>query len=560
MQEIFLKSLIDAFFIVLALNAALYYTYFWQLKEYRLDRMKDFLRTTTGRKRLLNWLLIIKLLLIVVLLITYATYVLTDTLSEGAVFNFSLRFWQYYVPFVLLVAIAELIELGVRIIKHRLYRPDFTPKALLIILLTCSVAVFFPFQHFQTSWSWRELLIVWSVVYLFLPICVDLIVVIFMPITRVSKAFVLTRARKKMRDHRELIVVAITGSYGKSSTKEFLNHFLSSKYKVVTTPGNTNTEIGIARVVLKLLKPEHEVFVVEAGAYVRGEIRKIADIVKPKIAIITAVKDSHLSLFGSLENIKRGKFELVESLPKTGVAVFNLDNEGSADLATRAMKRQLGKIITFSMRDDGATLEATDIKENINGVTFTVRNVSFELSVPGKHNVSNFLGAVAVGLELGLTLEEMANIAKQVRLRDHTLTVLKPSDDLIILDDTYNANPDGVVAALDYLNLYTDKQKIIVFPGMQELGERSRAEHARVAKKIMEVCDYAFINSSDFKSVICSVFDNHDFEKYEVIEGNQRKLLSEIKMRVHGKSTVILFISRGSEHVLNSLKNASENN
>lgn len=557
MQEFFLKSIIDVFFLILAANAALYYTYFWQLKEYRLDRMKDFLRTKTGRKRLLNWLLILKLLFIVVLLITYATYALTDVLSTRTVFTFASRFWQYYTPFVLLVAMAELADLAIRILKHRLYRPDFTPKAVLIMLLTVMLAIFHPFQHFLTTWSWRELSITWSVVYLFLPIVNSLIVVIFIPITKMSKAFVLTRARKKMRNHRELIVVAITGSYGKSSTKEFLNHFLSSKFKVFTTPGNTNTEIGIARVVLKFLKPEHEVFVVEAGAYVRGEIRKIADIVKPRIAIITAVKDSHLSLFGSLENIKRGKFELIESLPKIGVAVFNLDNEGSADLATRAMKRQLGKIITFSMRDDGATLEATDIKEDINGVSFKVRDVFFELSVPGKHNVSNFLGAVAVGLELGLTLDQMARIAKQVRLRDHTLSIIKPNADLVILDDTYNANPDGVVAALDYLNLYTDKQKIIVFPGMQELGERSRAEHARVAKKIMEVCDYAYINSDDFRSVICPVFDNHDFTNYEVIEGNQRKLLSELKANVHGKSSVILFISRGSEHVLNSLKNVS---
>ncbi len=556
MQSFLVTLAIDLIFIVLISNAALYYTYFWQLKEYRLDRMKDFVRTTTGRKRLLNWLFLIKLALIIILLLTFGTLSLTDVMSSGSVFDFAFRFWQYFYPLVFILALAELVELFIRISKHRLYRPDFTIKALLIIFLTVALVIYHPLQHWFLAWDWKILVIYWSVVYLLAPFVNALLIILFIPITKISKALILMRARKKMSEMKTLKVVAITGSYGKSSTKEFLNHFLSSKYNVISTPGNINTEIGVARIVLKKLHQGHEVFIVEAGAYMRGEIKKIADIVRPQIAIITAVKDSHLSLFGSLENIKRGKFELVESLSKEGIAVFNLDNEGSADLAARAEGIKLGKIVTFTMKG-GATLEARDIEEDTDGVRFTVNGVKFELSVPGKHNVSNFLGALAVGLELGLTLEEIAKIAKQVRLRDHTLTVIKPNDDLVLLDDTYNANPDGVMAALDYLNLYKDKQKIIIFPGMLELGERSNAEHRRVAKRITEVCDYVFVNSNDFRSLLCPVFDKNNFKNYQVVEANQRKLLTKLQEQIRGKSSVILFISRGCEHVLNSLKNAS---
>jgi len=133
-------------------------------------------------------------------------------------------------------------------------------------------------------------------------------------------------------------VIGITGSYGKSSTKEFLATILSAKYKVCKTSANRNSEIGVAETVLRELKPEHEIFIVEMGAYRTGEIKAICDIVHPTIGVLTAVSEQHLALFGSLEATKKAKYELIEALPENGIAIFNADNRATRELAEQTLK------------------------------------------------------------------------------------------------------------------------------------------------------------------------------------------------------------------------------
>jgi UDP-N-acetylmuramoyl-tripeptide--D-alanyl-D-alanine ligase len=547
--------LTDLLFLLLVTNAAVYYTHFWQLKEYRMDRMVDFLKTATGKKRILTWLFISKTVLATALVMVYATFYLHMMVSGAARGSFLTGFWTGFLPMIFVLALAETADLLIRLFRRRFYRPEPTAKAGLIVLLTILLAVAWPLFHWHDlSISARTVAIKWGVVYLFAPLLNSLIVLFFTPITLLSKSLILKRAKRKIMTIEELKVVAITGSYGKSSTKEFLSHLLSTRFNVIKTPGNTNTEIGVARLILKKLAPDHNVFIVEAGAYKMGEIRKIAEMITPQIAIITAVKDSHLSLFGSLENIKRGKFELVQGLNEQGVAIFNTDNEGSADLAQRARNLKLGKIVTFGLAG-GSSLTARDITEDKDGVTFSIEGVRFALPVPGKHNVYNFLAAVAAARELGLGLEEMAELAGSVKMREHTLSVLKPSKDLVLLDDTYNANPDGVMAALDYLSLYKDWQKVIVFPGMLELGERSAAEHARVVKRITEVCDQAIFISEDSRSIIEQVLKKERYDSFQYIIANPQKLARQLEQLISRGKTVILFISRGSEQVLKKLAN-----
>jgi len=155
-----------------------------------------------------------------------------------------------------------------------------------------------------------------------------------------------------------------------------------------------------------------------------------------------------------------------------------------------------------------------------------------------------------------MTLQEMAEEVKTLKLREHTLSVLHPSGDLTIIDDTYNANPDGVMAALDYLNTYRDKQKIMVFPGMQELGAKSAAEHRRIAKRIAEVCDYAYFTSLDFARPLKEALREKNFSDYLFINQDQKKLLRLLRDRLASRPGALLLISRGSEQVLKKLTNA----
>jgi len=548
-----MQKIIDILAIILLLgaiiNASFYYTYFWQLKEYRFDRMKDFLSTPSGKARMFNIFLLVKLLLLAFLLLG----LLLGTVRQTLVFGLS---WQELVyNIVLLLSLVEIGNAFWRMLQHHLYRPEKTVKGVLIVFLTILICLAWPIYllmiasltgYFFLALAWMSLLA---------PLINVLIIALFYPLTLFSKALVLSRARRKIAQAQGLRIIGITGSYGKSTTKEFLAHILEKKFRVLKTPGNTNTEIGVAQIILRHLKPEHEVFIVEAGAYKKGEIKKICRMVAPRMAVITAVKDSHLALFGSLEQIKQTKFELIESLPSFGTAFFNTGNEGAHDLSKRAKTLELAKIITYSAVGE-ADLQATDMQESSDGLQFKVKGVHFSTAVPGRHNVSNILGALAVGLELGMTLQEMAEEVKTLKLREHTLSVLHPSGDLTIIDDTYNANPDGVMAALDYLNTYRDKQKIMVFPGMQELGAKSAAEHRRIAKRIAEVCDYAYFTSLDFARPLKEALREKNFSDYLFINQDQKKLLRLLRDRLASRPGALLLISRGSEQVLKKLTNA----
>lgn len=296
----------------------------------------------------------------------------------------------------------------------------------------------------------------WAGLYIFTLII--LVPLIFqMPIVIWRKIF-FKRARLKREEFKDLIVIGITGSYGKSSTKEFLYAILSEKYgqgRVLKTEGNINTEIGIANTVLKKLNENHKFFICEMAAYKRGEIKTACNIVKPKIGILTGINEQHLELFGSQENIIKGKYELIESLPADGVAFFNAKNKYCVEL--------YGK---------------TNIKKFFYGETATF------------FGEENILGAMAVARELGVKIDP------EIYLKKGLPAVRRGINGLNIIDSTYSANPTGVIAHLDYLKTLPGK-KVLVMPCLIELGEMSKEVHHRIGVKIAEVCDLAIITTKD---------------------------------------------------------------
>lgn len=549
-----MKEFIFILALILMANEILYYTYFWQLKEYRWDRMRDFLSTKSGRKKIFPAFVLIKLILPLVLLACFLVF--TKTSIDHDLFLLIIACWY------LLIAgswFFEFIDLMYRLLHQKFFRPDITPKAVLIMLLSGIVSVDASIRAYMINDLGWTISLIYIVA--LTPFITSFWIAALTPFTWLGKKFILKKAYRKISQMRDLKIIGITGSYGKSSVKEFLAHILSDKYSVLKTPGNTNTEIGVAKVILKNLKAEHEVFILEAGAYKMGEIKKIGQMVVPSLAIITAVRDSHLALFGSLENIKKAKFELIDSLPKSGTAIFNNNDEGARDLAERARELNLGKIIRYGGNagkidsSDGelVSLAAEEISESLEGVNFKVQGVEFFAPVPGRHNVSNLLAAIAAALEMGMPLTEIAERVKTVRLREHTLTPIKINENLVVLDDTYNANPDGVIAGLEYLKLYSDWKKVLVFPGMLELGEKSEVEHHRVARKIAEICDFAYFTSKDFEKPLVEELKKNDFGKYRFIVENQAKLLADLKSDAATGKTVILFSSRGAQDLISKL-------
>jgi len=316
------------------------------------------------------------------------------------------------------------------------------------------------------------------------------------PFQAAVKWLLVQHAARRLRARPELLVVGITGSYGKTSTKEILATLLSTRYRVCKTAGSVNTPVGIARTVLRALRPEHQVFVVEMGAYVRGNIRDLARLARPRIGILTAIGEQHLERFGSVENIAATKYELIEALPPDGLAVFNGD-----DPRCRALAAQTRHVAVRTYRleppDGQADLWATAIRSGPQGTTFTLHTAgggAIHVTTPllGRHNVANILAAATVALELGLSLEELAGAIAQLQPVPHRLQLIPGQGGVTVIDDAYNANPAGVRAALAVLAEFPGR-KFLVTPGLVELGPLEAERHAELGRAAAAVCDYIIL-------------------------------------------------------------------
>ena len=323
------------------------------------------------------------------------------------------------------------------------------------------------------------------------------------PLERTINGAYLFSARKRIRTLQPR-VIGITGSYGKTSTKYILHQILSQKFNTLMTPDSYNTPMGICKVIRGELTAEHEIFIVEMGAYKRGDIRELCNLASPEIGILTAVGPQHLERFKSIENIAQTKYELIASLPSDGLAVFNCDNEICAGLSDKReqggspVRRYATEPFSVDSVSDRADLTATNIRHTAEGLAFTVHaNVGtsdiadseIRTRLLGRHNVSNILAAIAVSIECGMTLAEIQTAIINVEPVPHRLQLTSGVGSVTIIDDSFNANPVGAKAALEVLTEIGEGKKVLVTPGMVELGEREYEENRRLGEQAAEVCD-----------------------------------------------------------------------
>lgn len=277
--------------------------------------------------------------------------------------------------------------------------------------------------------------------------------------------------------------VGITGSYGKTSSKVVLGRVLSEGLHTLVTPDSYNTPMGITLTVRNKLKPIHQVFVAEMGARQRGDIAELCDIVQPQIGILTAIGPQHLETFGNIETVADTKFELIDSLPSDGLAVLNIDDKIIAERAKSVAVPQ----VTYALDNPAADFTARDIEFTPQGMRFTLVTPQGEQSVQtallGRHNIYNILAAAAVAEHLGLKPDEIARAIAQVPPVEHRL-VAKNAGGYTLIDDAFNANPAGAHAAVEVLAAMPGGRKMIITPGMVELGseqERLNREFAEFA-------------------------------------------------------------------------------
>ena len=293
-------------------------------------------------------------------------------------------------------------------------------------------------------------------------------------------------AMKKLHSMENLKVVGITGSYGKTSSKNILADILNSKYVTLPTPKNLNTPYGLIITINNHLDKFTEVFIAEMGAYKTGEIKQLCDMVKPKYGILTKIGTAHLETFGSEENIQKTKFELIESLPLDGVGVLNKDDSKQVSYK---LKNKC-KILWIGIENKDVDVHASDIKCSNIGTSFKVKfknedkEYSFETKLLGNHNVYNILAGLALGYELGISIDKLQQAVKNIKPVEHRLE-LKRLGTFYQIDDAYNSNPVGAKGAIDVLAMMPGK-RIVVTPGMVELGEKEDYYNEKFGEQIAE--------------------------------------------------------------------------
>lgn len=309
----------------------------------------------------------------------------------------------------------------------------------------------------------------------------------------------LMRQRFRERASRRLVesgakVIGITGSYGKTSTKHFLAHILGGRYKVLPTPKSYNTLMGVSLAINNELDPKfgYDFFIAEMGAYIPGEIAEIAQLTKPQISIVTAVGPQHLERFGTLENIVKAKYEIVEGLPPDGLAIFNGDNPYVLGMAERGYPHNR---ILISREDlSQARITAHNIEQSASGLKFDVfdrqtnEQHPFQTRLVGLHNVTNILLAVGVARHIGLSLAEIGMRVASLEPAEHRLNVSTLPGGITVIDDAYSANPVGAISALEVLKLYESGRRIVITPGMVELGALQEEENYKLGTRLP---DYA---------------------------------------------------------------------
>lgn len=299
-------------------------------------------------------------------------------------------------------------------------------------------------------------------------------------------------ARRILASMPGLMIVGITGSYGKTSTKHYLQRILSEKYDTLMTPGSFNTTMGVVCTVREYLKPYNDVFIVEMGAKNIGDVKEICDLVHPRIGIVTAVGPQHLESFKTIENVQRAKFELVDSLPSDGLAVVNDD---FPYIQTRHVDNV--PVSRYAVNTD-ADYKVTSIDYDAHGTRFTLRTplgqeLEFATRLVGECNVSNLAAAIIVALHLEVPLEKIRYAVEHIEQVEHRLNMKRTAGGVTIIDDAYNSNPVGSAMALDVLARMRGGRRIVVTPGMIELGERQEDANRELGRKIATSADLAIV-------------------------------------------------------------------
>lgn len=407
-----------------------------------------------------------------------------------------------------IIAAVVLIFLIIKKAKKRYKKPLVATHRIWRLFSGCMIlicAVTIVFSVFNITYLPRIILAITAVSY-------SVVIVanfLMKPVEKSINNTYIDDAKRRLSEMPELKIVGITGSYGKTSTKHYLNRILNEQYNVLMTPGSYNTPMGVVRTVRELLQPYHDIFIVEMGAKNIGDIKEICDIVNPQIGILTAVGAQHMESFKTIENVQRTKFELIDCLPKSGLGVINNDFEYIANREVNNVE-----VVRYAVKNNkNVDFTAENIVYSQTGTTFDLVNVktgaklNLSTKLVGESNISNLLAAIIVAKHLEVPDEKIKYAVAKIEQVEHRLSIKQTSGKVTIIDDAFNSNPVGSSMALDVLKMMNSGKRIVITPGMIELGEKQTDYNYAFGKQIATSCDIAIIVGEYNRDAIINGFN-----------------------------------------------------
>lgn len=507
--------------ILVSARHILFWLYFIQLKQYRPDRLWLAVKDSSFLHLLFSPLRLGVYVLFLVWAIGLRVY-------EPSGFQFN-SLYAAVTLFYVASALYQLL-LGWR---GQLKLPAFTGKILVLFVGILSAEVLLLAFVYR---FWPEQLLAIDALQPCIVLAVFLLT--WMP-NFLYQRYLIKKAAAKRERFKNLAVIGITGSYGKTTMKEYLAHMLSSKYRVLKTPAHINVDTGIAQLVLQELQDHHEMLVVEMGAYRKGEIASICEIVKPTYGVLTALSNQHLELFGSQTAIEEAKFELVQAVDKADNLFANADSP----LLVEAFKRRAMNPHWYRFPEKITRSEKMS--------TFELNGEKYEAPVFATAALTNLAGAITVARTLGLHPQEIQTALTSLPMIERNMQIVKGKKGSTLIDSTYNASTVGVRTALKDLSAFDGYKKIAVFKEVIELGVDSQNDHRLIASDMADTLDAVILLPSLWRKDMIETMQQRGFDASRIYSPQNTAAVQDSL----SERTVVLFAGRGGESILERWKN-----
>ncbi len=404
-----------------------------------------------------------------------------------------------------------------------------------IILLAILSTVYIIFSEASFGRYFSVLIFLLS---FFTPLLTLLVWCITLPIEKMISAWYIHDAKKVLKSHKGMTVIGVTGSYGKTTTKFILTRILSEKFNVICTPHSFNTPMGVVRTIREMLKPQTQIFVCEMGAKEVGNIKEVCDIASPHYGIITSIGPQHLDTFKSVDNVFKTKFELADAVKQNnGITFVNGD---SKEIISR---------INGEYKIYGTNTDFEFVAENISygrygsefDITLSGEKIHLTTKLLGLHSMIDIVGAVALAFTLGVSVADIKYAVASLKPAEHRLEMKNFTNNSLLIDDAYNSNPEGCLEAVRVLGSFDSMKKVIVTPGLVELGEKENECNYALGKEASENCDVIILVGKNRSKPMQDAVNDSDFNKENLYVVASFKEAMEIYSKIADNNTVVLF-------------------